>query len=53
MIQELRGRVKMLEAMLRAVKASRDTYQAENVQLRLQINRQRREIDRVTGRRTA
>lgn len=53
LIQDMRGRIKMLDAMLRAVKASRDTYQAENAQLRIQIDRQRREIDRVTGRRTA
>jgi len=53
LIQDLRGRIRMLEAMLLAVKTSRDTYQAENAQLRNQINRQRREIDRVTGRRTA
>jgi len=53
LIQDLRGRIRMLEAMLNAVKTSRDTFQAENAQMRLQINRQRREIDRATGRRTA
>jgi len=53
LIAELRARIKALEQTLRAVTISRDTYQAENVQLRNQINRQRREIDKVTGRRTA
>jgi len=53
LIAELRARIKALEQTLRAVTISRDTYQAENVQLHSQINRQRREIDKVTGRKTA
>lgn len=53
LMQDLRGRIKMLEAMLRAVRTSRGTMRAENAQLRLQINRHRREIDHATGRRTA
>lgn len=53
LIEGLRCRIKMLEAMLKAVRTSRDTMQAANAQLRIQIDRQRREIDKATGRRTA
>lgn len=53
LIAELRARIRELEQSLKAVTVSRDTYQAENAQLRNQINRQRREIDRATGKRTA
>jgi len=53
LIGELRARIKVLEQSIKAIKTSPDTYQAENVQLHNQVNRQRREIDRVTGGRTA
>ena len=50
---ELRARIKTLEATLKAVTTSRDTYMNENAELRKQITRQRKEIDKVTGRKTA
>ncbi len=53
LIDDLRKHIKTLEATLKAVKVSRDTLQAENAQLLSQVNRQRREIDRATGLRTA
>lgn len=53
LIAELRARVKTLEATLKAVTISRDTYMNENAELRKQITRQRKEIDKATGRRTA
>ena len=53
LIAELRTRIKTLEATLKAVTTSRDTYMNENAELRKQITRQRKEIDKVTGRKTA
>lgn len=53
LIAELRARIKTLEATLKAVTISRDTYMNENAELRKQITRQRKEIDKVTGRKTA
>lgn len=53
LIAELRQEIKTLRATLRAVTTSRDTCMSENVELRRQITRQRREIDRATGTRTA
>ena len=53
LIAELRARIKTLEATLKAVTTSRDTYMNENAELRKQITRQRKEIDKATGRRTA
>lgn len=53
LIESLRERIKTLEATLKAVTTSRDTYMNENAELRRQITRQRKEIDKVTGRKTA
>lgn len=53
LIAELRAYIKTLEATNKALTVSRNTFQAENAQLKKQINMQRREIDKVTGRKTA
>ena len=53
LISELRNENKALEAELKAVKASRDSFQMENSELKKQIHRQRKEIDKVTGKKTA
>lgn len=53
LISELRNRIKTLELTLKAVTTSRDTYMSENAELRKQITRQRREIDKATGHKTA
>ena len=53
LIAELRAHIKTLEATLKAVKISRDGFQNQVADLQNQINRQRREIDRATGRKTA
>lgn len=53
LIADLRNQIKTLEATLSAVKISRDTLQNENAELRKQITRQRKEIDKATGTRTA
>lgn len=53
LIAQLRAQIKTLEATLSAVKTSRDMLQNENAELRKQINRQRKEIDKATGTRTA
>lgn len=53
LLAELRSRIKTLEATLKAVTISRDTYMNENAELRRQITRQRREIDRALGSKTA
>lgn len=53
LIAELRQEVKNLSINLKAVKQSRDTFQNEVAELKSQINRQRREIDKITGGRTA
>ena len=53
LIAELRAQIRTLEATNKALTISRDSFQAENAQLKKQINMQRREIDRATGRKTA
>lgn len=53
LIAELRAEIKTLQATLSAVKTSRDTLQNENAELRKQITRQRKEIDKATGKKTA
>jgi chromosome segregation ATPase len=53
LITELRAEVKTLTAELKACKAVRDMLQNENGELKAQIKRQRREIDKVTGKKTA
>jgi hypothetical protein len=53
LIAELRAHIRTLEATNKALTVSRDGFQAENAQLKKQINMQRREIDKVTGRKTA
>lgn len=53
LISRLREEIRMLKATLKAVTASRDHYQAENGELRRQIRLQRREIDKLSGTRTA
>ena len=53
LIADLHKRIKTLEATLKAVTISRDTYMNENAELRKQITRQRKEIDKATGKRTA
>lgn len=53
LIAELRAHIKTLEATLKAVKISRDGFQNQVAELQKQINRQRREIDKLAGTRTA
>ena len=53
LIAELRAYIKTLEATLKAVKISRDGFQNQVAEMQKQINRQRREIDKATGTRTA
>jgi hypothetical protein len=53
LIADLRAHIKTLEATLKAVTISRDTFQNQVAEMQRQINRQRREIDRATGTRTA
>ena len=53
LIAELRAHIKTLEATLKAVKTSRDGFQNQVAELQKQINRQRREIDKLAGTRTA
>lgn len=53
LIARLREEIRVLTATLKAVTASRDHYQAENGELKHQIRLQRREIDKITGKRTA
>jgi len=53
LIAELRAHIKTLEATLKAVKISRDGFQNQVVEMQKQINRQRREIDKLAGTRTA
>lgn len=48
MMAEMRRHINMLEATLKAVKTSRDTLQNENAELRKQVIRQRKEIDKLT-----
>lgn len=53
LIAELRAEIKTLQATLKAVKTSRDGFQNQVAEMQKQINRQRREIDKATGLRTA
>lgn len=53
LIARLREEVRILTLKLQAVTASRDHYQTENGELKKQITRQRREIDKLAGTRTA
>ena len=53
LIAELRSHIKTLEATLKAVKISRDGFQNQVAEMQKQINRQRREIDRALGTKTA
>lgn len=53
LIADLRAHIKTLEATLKAVKVSRDGFQNQVAELQKQINRQRREIDKLAGTRTA
>jgi predicted RNase H-like nuclease (RuvC/YqgF family) len=53
LVARLREEVRVLKATLKAVTASRDYYQAENGELKQQIRRQRREIDKLAGTKTA
>ena len=49
LIEELRSEVKTLKATLSAVKTSRDILQNENAELKKQVSMQRRELDKLTG----
>lgn len=53
LIAELRAEVKTLQAVNRALTISRDGFQNQVAEMQRQINRQRREIDRATGQKTA
>lgn len=53
LIAELRAEIKKLQAMNRALTISRDGFQNQVAEMQRQINRQRREIDRATGLKTA
>jgi hypothetical protein len=53
LIARLREENRILTLKLRAVTASRDQYQNENGELKRQITRQRREIDKLAGTHTA
>lgn len=53
LIARLREENRILTLKLRSVTASRDQYQNENGELKRQITRQRREIDKLAGTHTA
>lgn len=53
LIARLREENRILTLKLRAVTAARDQYQTENGELKKQIARQRREIDKLAGTHTA
>ena len=53
LIAELRARIKTLEAMNKQLTISRDGFQNQVAEMQKQITRQRKEIDKATGRRTA
>jgi len=53
LIAELRAEIKKLTAMNKALTVSRDSFQNKAAELQKQVNRQRREIDRATGLKTA
>ena len=52
-IAELQQEIKMLRAMNKQLTISRDTFQNQVAEMQKQINRQRREIDRALGTKTA
>lgn len=52
-LEELRKENKMLRAMNKQLTISRDTYQNQVAEMQKQINRQRREIDKALGTKTA
>ena len=53
LIARLREENRILTLKIKAVTASRDQYQTENGELKRQITRQRREIDKLAGTHTA
>lgn len=53
LIAELRAEIKTLTALNRALTISRDGFQNQVAEMQKQINRQRREIDKALGTRTA
>jgi hypothetical protein len=53
LIAALRAEIKALHAMNKALTISRDGFQNQVAEMQRQINRQRREIDRATGRKSA
>jgi len=52
-IEELQQEIKMLRLMNKQLTISRDTFQNQVAEMQKQINRQRREIDRALGTKTA
>ena len=52
-LEELRKENKMLRAMNKQLTISRDTFQNQVAEMQKQINRQRREIDKALGTKTA
>jgi hypothetical protein len=52
-IAELQKEIKLLTAMNKQLTISRDTYQNQVAEMQRQINRQRREIDKALGTKTA
>ena len=52
MLTDLRSQIKTLEATLKATKISNNTLQTENAELRKQVIRQRKEIDKLTSTRS-
>jgi hypothetical protein len=53
LIAELRKELKTAKATMAAMASQRDMAQMENAELRKQITRQRKEMDKITGKRTA
>lgn len=53
LIAELRAEIKRLTELNRALTISRDTFQNQVAEMQKQINRQRREIDKALGTKTA
>jgi len=49
LIDDLKAEVKLLKVELEAVKRSRDTFQAENAQLKKQVSAQQRKIKQLEG----
>lgn len=52
-IAELQKEIKLLTAMNKQLTISRDTFQSQVAEMQKQINRQRREIDKALGTKTA